>query len=282
MHKTVKQVSTLKSLALACAIAFSGGTLLTASPAYSWGFAGHEYIGDTTYQYLTPEARAWLDAKLTYLGEESLATATTWADRVRGTDEGDGLGPLHYANIPPHATEIDMQRDCPNRRCVVGASFDALDVLFDPTADRSAQADQLRKLTHWITDMHQPLHMGFAEDRGGNDIMVIFNGEEQNLHRVWDTLILVEKDLPAPEDFAASAELPAREEDWYQAVKEWATESNHLAREYAYAGAEEGEPLTEEYLEKARQVIRQQLLASSQRMAQLINAAAEINLTYAE
>lgn len=277
MRKLVNPLPSFKAIALSAGLAVAGGALLAPSPAHSWGFAGHEYIGHSSYAYLTEQARHWVDNKLAYLDEESLATSATWADRVRGTDAGAGLGPLHFANIPPHATQFNMQRDCPQRRCVVGAAFDALDVLFDPTQDTSTQADALRKLTHWITDLHQPLHLGFAEDRGGNDIIVMYNDEAQNLHRVWDTLILVEKDLPTPSEFATSNELPAAADDWYQAIEDWATEANQLAREYAYSGLEEGQPLTDEYVQNARQVIRLQLLRSSQRMAQLINHAAEIN-----
>lgn len=277
MPKIANFLPAIKPFALGAAITFAGITMLSSAPAKGWGFVGHEYIGDTTYAYLTPQARAWVDVHLQRVDEESLATATTWADRVRGTDEGRDMAPLHFANIPPHETEFSMQRDCPERRCVVGAAFDALDVIFDPQADKDEQADQLRKLTHWITDLHQPLHLGFAEDRGGNDIMVEFQGEEYNLHRIWDTLILVEKELPAPADLAADNPLPAEEEDWYQAIKDWATEANQLAREYAYEGANEGEPLSDEYLRDARRVIKQQLTASAQRMAQLLNAAAAAN-----
>ena len=39
-------------------------------------------------------------------------------------------------------------------------------------------------------DLHQPLHAGRAEDRGGNDIQVQWFGEGSNLHRVWDSDML--------------------------------------------------------------------------------------------
>lgn len=277
MPKLVNFLPTCKTLAFGAVVALAGFGALNSSPAQSWGFVGHEYIGSTTYEYLTPTARVWVDEHLQRIDETSLTTATTWADRVRGTEDGEGLGPLHYANVPPHATTFDIDRDCPQRRCVVGAAYDALDVIFDPAADEYEQADQLRKLSHWITDLHQPLHMGFAEDRGGNDLMVQFNGEEYNLHRVWDTLILQEKDLPEPAELAAAQPLPEHDTDWYQAIQDWATESNQLARKYAYADLEAGDALSDEYIANAREVIKQQLTASAQRMAQLINAAAAAN-----
>ena len=58
--------------------------------------------------------------------------------------------------------------------------------------------EALKYLGHWIGDIHQPLHLGHAEDKGGNDIHVLWqaadgpvspsllNPRETNLHRVWD------------------------------------------------------------------------------------------------
>ena len=49
-----------------------------------------------------------------------------------------------------------------------------------------------------IGDIHQPLHAGFAEDRGGNSVDVRFNGRRENLHSLWDTaLVEVEEGTPA-------------------------------------------------------------------------------------
>ncbi|RUO34452.1 hypothetical protein CWE14_00080 [Aliidiomarina soli] len=251
--------------------------LLLPANVHAWGFTGHEYIGATAYEYLTPQARRWVDSHLQRLDETSLASATTWADRVRGTEEGRFLGPLHFANIPPDEQQIDMQRHCPNRRCVVGAAMNALDVMFDPQANPTAQADELRKFSHWITDLHQPLHLGFARDRGGNDTYVTVDGERINLHRVWDSLIIERKELPAPAQLAAQNPLPESTEDWYEALQLWAEEANHLAREYAYADLEPGDELDSAYLIQAKQVVKEQLTRSAQRMAMIINAAAAAN-----
>ncbi|MGX5914579.1 S1/P1 nuclease [Aliidiomarina sp. Khilg15.8] len=243
----------------------------------AWGFEGHEYIGHTAYQYLTPEAREWVDTHLQRLDEESLATATTWADRVRGTDEGRWMGPLHYANIPPQSDTLDMLRDCPNRRCVVGAAKDALDVLFDTSAEPMQQADQLRKLTHWLTDMHQPLHLGFARDRGGNDTELELNGEATNLHRLWDSQVLHTLQLPEPSELAAKHPLPEPAPDWHRALLDWAAESNRLARDHAYASIKPGDSVSDAYMAQAQPVVEQQLLRAAQRLAGILNDAAAAN-----
>ena len=52
----------------------------------------------------------------------------------------------------------------------------------------------LRFLGHFVGDLHQPLHVGFAEDAGGNTINVHWNTGmgmvNHKLHAVWDSDIL--------------------------------------------------------------------------------------------
>ncbi|RUO22046.1 S1/P1 nuclease [Aliidiomarina haloalkalitolerans] len=245
--------------------------------AFTWGFQGHEYIGALAWEYLTPEGKVWVEERLALVNEPSLSKVTTWADRVRGSEEGFALGPLHFANIDPESDEFDMQRDCPNRRCVVGALLDDLAVMADANQSKQAQAEALRTFTHWITDMHQPLHMGYARDRGGNDIRITFFGTEQNLHRLWDTVMIRGMDkLLSPAEQAAANPLPAIgiQADWEASVVDWANHSFALAREFAYAELEPGEAIGESYFEQARPVIEQQLVLSAQRMAMIINAIA--------
>ena len=53
----------------------------------------------------------------------------------------------------------------------------------------------LKFLVHFIGDMHQPLHVGRGEDRGGNSIRVRWFGESRNLHSVWDSAIIASENL---------------------------------------------------------------------------------------
>ena len=38
-----------------------------------------------------------------------------------------------------------------------------------------------------LRDVHQPLHAGYADDRGGNKYHVRVFGRGTNLHALWDT-----------------------------------------------------------------------------------------------
>ncbi len=64
------------------------------------------------------------------------------------------------------------------------------------TAQREGNGAAVRRSL--VGDIHQPLHAGFAEDRGGNSVEVRFNGRKENLHSLWDTaLVELEQGTPA-------------------------------------------------------------------------------------
>lgn len=48
----------------------------------------------------------------------------------------------------------------------------------------------LRLLIHLVGDIHQPLHVGRPEDRGGNQIKVLWFNVPYNLHQVWDQQLI--------------------------------------------------------------------------------------------
>jgi hypothetical protein len=53
------------------------------------------------------------------------------------------------------------------------------------------RAEAVFFLGHWLGDVHQPLHVSFADDSGGNDVPVVSDFyPDDNLHSVWDTGII--------------------------------------------------------------------------------------------
>ena len=92
------------------------------------------------------------------------------------------MNPYDYVNLPRDANTYDRQRDCKLRNCIIEAIAWYLQVLKSPDAPRNEKRIALRFVAYLIGDIHQPLHAGFAEDRGGNSIEVRFNGRKENLH----------------------------------------------------------------------------------------------------
>jgi len=76
-------------------------------------------------------------------------------------------------------------------KCLFTAIATDLEVL-RTSNDDAAKLASLKYLGHWVGDIHQPLHVSFADDRGGNSIRA--SACAPNLHAVWDTCV-IEKTL---------------------------------------------------------------------------------------
>jgi hypothetical protein len=54
----------------------------------------------------------------------------------------------------------------------------------------SERDEALLFLSHFVGDIHQPMHVSYASDRGGTQKRVIFEGKLMSLHSLWDSDIL--------------------------------------------------------------------------------------------
>lgn len=158
--------------------------LLSSSPAQAWSRFGHEVAGHLAYHDLSPAARA---AVADLLGEETLASVGSWADQVR--NERPETAPMHFMNGPIDVlvpSEADFALAQGN---VYSAILGYSQMLVDASLPRIERVEALKFLVHFVADLHQPLHVGFLEDRGANDVPVLYRGEVINLHRYWDNEI---------------------------------------------------------------------------------------------
>ena len=64
-------------------------------------------------------------------------------------------------------------------------------ILADPERTHAERLQALKFVVHFVGDVHQPLHAGYAHDKGGNDVQVNFDGQGTNLHTLWDSRMLV-------------------------------------------------------------------------------------------
>jgi hypothetical protein len=80
----------------------------------------------------------------------------------------------------------DEQRDCPDGRCIVAAIKKELAIL-ESSAPDDKRLMALKYLVHFVGDVHQPLHAGYLDDKGGNTYQLQAFMRGSNLHAVWDT-----------------------------------------------------------------------------------------------
>lgn len=243
--------------------------LVLPAAARAWGNTGHRVVGRIAEDHLSPEAARGVDD---LLGEETLAQASTWADYVRSEPEWRKADDWHWVTLPGDVSYEESEKN-PN-----GDLIEALRRFEATLADESRPDEErrhaLRFLVHMTGDLHQPLHVGTGEDRGGNDEIVLWFDEAANLHAVWDTEILKSEGLSFSE-LADFLEPPTPEQlaDWQRGTYlDWAEESRAL-RPLVYDLG--NQRLSWQYRHRALPVVHQRLLQAGVRLAWVLNRVFE-------
>lgn len=169
-----------------------------APSAWCWGQRGHHIVADIAGAQLSPAAAAEVAALLdAESATPALRAVSTWADEIRATETQGLTAPLHFLNFPRDSCTYVPTRDCFQGRCVVGALEDNVARLADRGRSEAERAEALKWIVHLVGDVHQPLHAGYRDDRGGNDVQLRFRGEGTNLHALLDFGVIDTRDLSA-------------------------------------------------------------------------------------
>jgi S1/P1 Nuclease len=146
--------------------------------ALAWGDAGHKIVCQVAYLELTPAARTKVDA-LIALGPQfkTFAESCTWPDKFPPVRPDE-----HYLNVPRSARAIDPDNLCPDaERCAASAILNDVRELAS-SEDQAERLRLLKSLGHWVGDIHQPLHISFVDDKGGN-LIEVSGACANSLHR---------------------------------------------------------------------------------------------------
>ena len=166
--------------------------LVLALPAGAWGTLGHRTIAAIAETNLTPDAREFVAHRL---GNVSMADIASWADSMTRDPRFPGSIWYHFEKIPDGRGYLDNLRTMPEAQRrkggVVAAILVAERTLRDDRASAAAQRNALKFLIHFVGDVHQPLHTGRPEDKGGVAIKLVWFGEPMSLHRVWDSGLIL-------------------------------------------------------------------------------------------
>lgn len=247
------------------ALLFSAGYTTTGESA-RWGQIGHRTTGDIAAMYLTDKAAEEVKR---VLGPESLAQVSTWMDEVRSDDDYDFMAPWHYVTIPPGQTYEEAEKN--EDGDIIWAIRKVVKELKEGGLSPKEEAENLKILVHLVGDLHQPLHVGNGTDRGGNDVRLQWFWDNSNLHRVWDSEMIDDKQLSFTE-LSSFINHPTKEEvqEWQSTnVIDWAYESQALLPQ-VYDMPEDKE-LAYEYAFKNWDTVEQRLLQAGVRLAGLIN-----------
>ncbi len=233
-----------------------------------WGSTGHRVIGAVAQKHLTPKAAQQVNA---LLGGMSLAFVSTYADEIRSDNRYDHLAPWHYVNMDQNTRYNEADKN--PKGDIVTAIQTCIEILKNPVSSQEDKAFYLKLLVHFIGDIHQPLHAGRKEDRGGNSIDLFWFGKRTNLHRLWDSDLIEHYNMSYSE---LAAHLPKQTADEKAVVMtapllDWVDQSQDLANTL-YDKTPQGTRLGYVYHYQHFETVREQLLDAGLRLAATLNA----------
>ena len=251
------------------------------SDAWAWGDQGHKVVCEIALRLVQPNTRAEIQ-KLISTDDRftSFSDSCTWPDHPRQRASE------HFVNLPRDSDGLHSET-CPGASaCVVTAIRKDFEVLSSGSASQAQKLASLKFLGHWVGDIHQPLHVSFEDDRGGNSIPVTgICGA--NLHAAWDTCLVlraVGEDVNEAATELMKTITPARIDAWtHSKPMDWANESFAIAeqaqtkyciRQGASCEQPAGKVTTgTAYVVANVPIVRQRLQKAGVRLAHLLDAA---------
>lgn len=161
-----------------------------AEKSYAWGKTGHELVAKIAYQLLDDSTRKMVKE---YLGNISFEEASVWMDEQRGNSYYNYMRPWHYLDMDKGEKYVPSAE-----RNVMTVLHSAINELRNYKTNGMSKKDiknRILVIFHLVGDLHQPLHTGYAIDKGGNTIMINSPYVSGNLHSIWDTQILEYKNI---------------------------------------------------------------------------------------
>lgn len=274
-----------------------------ASSAYAWNATGHRLVVHVAWKELSPAARSQIGrllarhpdyARWSVAGTPSgdadlalLAEASLWADEIRRDSRFSAPGEevsaqTGFPDMQKHSNwHYADEQEGPGDDNLYAALPRLYAQLADTSKPSGHRAYALVWLLHLVADAHQPLHNGFRDDRGGNDVAVVVwdvgGNRNASLHAFWD-------DLPGRGKIEGTALLqrveallvsgktvsPGRLDFSY-----WQSENLRLSRQYAYPASLASQPivLTRDFVDRAQRLANRQLVLAGQRLALLLETA---------
>ena len=182
----------------------AAAALLTSQVSLAWGSLGHQLVCDIAWREMAKQTREEVDKLVEGSRYRTFAQACNWPDHIKRDDSKDWLKPYHYINVPRDAVDV-QQEHCADRGCVL-SGIERFSRAFDYAktkqntgskpgskknhGTKQNQREALFLVGHLIGDIHQPMHVSYEDDLGGNKVRLEYEGERTNLHRLWDSDIL--------------------------------------------------------------------------------------------
>lgn len=244
------------------------GMSAMALPSFGWGQKGHDTTAEIAERHLT-EATAKAVGEL--LDGKSIVYWANWLDNASHTPEYAYTKTWHYKNID-EGIAFD---DAPllDTGDVVRAIPEQVKVLEDHRATREQKQLALKVLVHLLGDIHQPMHLGHASDRGANQVSVKFFDRNTNLHSVWDSSVPESGHKWSYTEWADQIDRATPEETamiLQGGPADWGKETFDICTE-VYRKTPDGTKISYDYIAEWTPTVERQFLKGGLRLADLLN-----------
>ncbi|MGN0212053.1 MAG: S1/P1 nuclease [Muribaculaceae bacterium] len=248
---------------------FSFSFVLWALSCLAWGQKGHDVVAFIAEKHLDAKVLARVEA---VLGNHSTVYYSNWLDNASHTDEYAYTKTWHYKNVDANESYANARLN--PKGDVVRAITDISNMLREGNLAPEKEKVYLMMLIHLVGDLHQPMHMGHADDLGGNKHNVIYFNRDSNLHSVWDNALVESAHKWSYTEW--QREIDRIDEASFSAITEgsvddWGRETCELAGK-VYDATPIGCKISYDYVAQWTPVIEQQFLKGGCRLAALLNS----------
>ncbi len=232
--------------------------------AHAWGSEAHHVIAEVAETRLTAVAKTEISRLLALEPGATLASISTWADEHRSP----ATAALHYVNLPRDGRcRYEAEQSCVKGACIVGAIERQVAMLSSNAPDEE-RLKALKYVAHFVADVHQPLHAGFADDRGGNTYQLHAFGRGTNLHALWD-VELIEHRPGGARALRAAVGAAKSTGDASSTSGKWAEESCRVVSTDGFYPA--GHKLSAAYTQRWDSTLVERMAAAARRLAAVLN-----------
>lgn len=257
--RNLEEISAMKTLFRIALI------MILSVQAFGWGQTGHRAMGLLAERNLSKKAKKEIER---ILKGESLSMTSTWMDEIRSDSTYRYSYDWHWVTIPDGQTYEQTEKN--PKGDVIAAIETIIAELKSGKFSGKEETIRLKMLVHLIGDIHQPLHVGLGPDKGGNDVKVMWFRADSNLHRVWDSDMIDDKNVSFTElanwiGQPSSTDLAT----WQKStVRDWAKESMSYRKQvYDYGNGKMGYQYSYKYFD----IVKLRLQQSGIRLAAVLN-----------
>lgn len=231
--------------------------------ARAWGKQGHRVVAQIAKNQA---AKTTIDKVNAFLNGMSWEDAACWMDEVKNVAGSEFMSEWHYVNVARDKTYV--RRRFPD--ILTQLDYFVKILRNHDMYSAGAIVEALKIIFHLVGDMSQPLHCGYPGDKGGTMLPVVFLNKNSNLHQVWDTGIIEEKNIDIWSCSKIMLALSQADKGAYRVydLQAWLKDSRLLlTNAYAFNDG----IIDTDYINRNSEVIQTQLIKAGFRLAAILD-----------